>query len=250
MARRRKTKGTTKCPEPINTLIDLAAAATFDYIAYKRRKKHGGKPTRIDPYEAAGIAYGLGHLDSTEDIIRLGGKLGAMGAFNDEESEVDPYKVAGTAFDAGAAEDIFEFGSIPSMTDASTHSANTAEMIEATYGISAADYTTRDDFIKAINTARFSECVVTGSEHKENLVADGAVLCKVSCLDNGQIIECISNDISAKPGTTVRIAFANGEQKDGIILTVTNAPENEADCKLARLPRIMNGDTRRSFSGF
>ena len=32
-------KKSSKCPEPLNTLIDLAAAATLDYVAYKRRQK-------------------------------------------------------------------------------------------------------------------------------------------------------------------------------------------------------------------
>lgn len=34
MAKNRRKKS-SKCPEPFNTLIDLAAAATLDYIAYK-----------------------------------------------------------------------------------------------------------------------------------------------------------------------------------------------------------------------
>ena len=42
------------------------------------------KKKKIDPYAAAGIAFGLGKLNSTEDILALGGMLGAMGAFDDE----------------------------------------------------------------------------------------------------------------------------------------------------------------------
>lgn len=42
------------------------------------------KKKKIDPYAAAGIAFGLGKLNSTEDILALGGILGAMGAFDDE----------------------------------------------------------------------------------------------------------------------------------------------------------------------
>lgn len=40
MAKRRKKS--SKCPEPFNTLIDLAAAATLNNIGYKRRQKRGG----------------------------------------------------------------------------------------------------------------------------------------------------------------------------------------------------------------
>ena len=84
MAKKRRKKS-SKCPEPFNTLIDLAAAATLDYVAYKRRQKRGGSKTKIDPYAAAGAAYGMGLIDDTEDLIKLGGMLGAMGAFDDDD---------------------------------------------------------------------------------------------------------------------------------------------------------------------
>jgi hypothetical protein len=88
MAKKRSRKKSSKCPEPFNTLIDLAAAATMDYISYKRRQKNGGKRNKIEPYAAAGVAMGLGKLNSTEDAIMLGGLLGAMGAF--DEDSVSP----------------------------------------------------------------------------------------------------------------------------------------------------------------
>ena len=37
---------------------------------------------RIDPYKAAGIAYGSGHFDSFENQLRFAGMLGAHGAFD------------------------------------------------------------------------------------------------------------------------------------------------------------------------
>ena len=72
MAKRRSRK-ISKCLEPFNTLIDLAGAAALDYISYKRRQKHGYKKTKIDPYAATGVAFSLGKLETTEDILELGG---------------------------------------------------------------------------------------------------------------------------------------------------------------------------------
>ena len=91
MSRRKKKKTSSKCPEPFNTLIDLAAAATMDYIFYKRRQKRGGKKNgKIDPYAATGAAMGLGLINDTEDLIKFGGVLGAMGAFDpDDELYID-----------------------------------------------------------------------------------------------------------------------------------------------------------------
>lgn len=92
MAKRKSTRKSTKCPEPLNSMIDLAAAATLDYISYKCRKSKGHH-TRIDPYAAAGVAIGLGKLNSTEDVIMLGGLLGALGAFDDTaDTEHSRYK--------------------------------------------------------------------------------------------------------------------------------------------------------------
>lgn len=46
MAKKRKRKS-SKCPEPFNTLIDLAAAATLDYVDYKRRQKRGTRELKL-----------------------------------------------------------------------------------------------------------------------------------------------------------------------------------------------------------
>lgn len=41
---------------------------------------------KIDPYKAAGMAWGSGKIKSFEDIMRLGAVLGSQDAF-DEDSE-------------------------------------------------------------------------------------------------------------------------------------------------------------------
>jgi len=83
--RKRTSKKRERIPV-IDTLIDLAGAATLDYLAAKRRQKHDSKRgSKIDPYEATGIAMGLGMINDTEDIIKLGGVLGAMGAFDEDD---------------------------------------------------------------------------------------------------------------------------------------------------------------------
>lgn len=86
MSKRKRTSKKRERIPVIDTLIDLAGAATLDYLAAKRRQKYGSKRgNKIDPYEATGIAMGLGMINDTEDIIKLGGVLGAMGAFDDDK---------------------------------------------------------------------------------------------------------------------------------------------------------------------
>ena len=48
--------------------------------AVEASKDKNGKP---DPYEAAGMAMGMGNF-SFEDQMRLGAMLGAQGAFDDD----------------------------------------------------------------------------------------------------------------------------------------------------------------------
>lgn len=56
---------------------------TLDYLAAKRRQKNGTKRSKkIDPYAATGAAMGMGLIKDTDDIIKFGGVLGAMGAFD------------------------------------------------------------------------------------------------------------------------------------------------------------------------
>ncbi len=98
MAKRRKSKKRERIPF-IDSLIDLAGAAVFGYISYKQRENRKSKSgnKRIDPYAAAGVAMGMGMLNDTEDLLRLGGILGAMGAFDpDEPDEVYRSSYAGS----------------------------------------------------------------------------------------------------------------------------------------------------------
>ena len=54
---------------PFDTLIDLAEIITMGYVENKIREQNRSKKNKIDPYAAAGAAFGMGKLKSTEDII-------------------------------------------------------------------------------------------------------------------------------------------------------------------------------------
>lgn len=52
MAKKRRKKS-SKCPEPFNTLIDLAAGATMNAIANKMEEKHHYRKRGVpNPYRA------------------------------------------------------------------------------------------------------------------------------------------------------------------------------------------------------
>lgn len=90
MSKKKRSKKRERIPV-IDTLIDLAGAMTLDYLAAKRRQKYGTKHSKkIDPYAATGAAMGMGLIKDTDDLIKFGGVLGAMGAFDsDDDSPVN-----------------------------------------------------------------------------------------------------------------------------------------------------------------
>ena len=82
MSKKKSSKKRERIPV-IDALIDLAGAMTLDYLAAKRRQKYGTKHSKkIDPYAATGAAMGMGLIKDTDDLIKFGGVLGAMGAFD------------------------------------------------------------------------------------------------------------------------------------------------------------------------
>lgn len=85
MAKRKKHKQSSKCPEPLNTMIDLAGGITMGLIAGHMEKKHRYKARgKINPYEVSAFGLASGRMKSTEDILRTGAVLGALGSFDDD----------------------------------------------------------------------------------------------------------------------------------------------------------------------
>lgn len=85
MAKRKyHSSSPSHCPNFFGDLLDLGEAFILDcYSArYRERRRASGNPLRIDPYAAAGAAMGMGRLNSFDDIMRLGGILGSLGAFD------------------------------------------------------------------------------------------------------------------------------------------------------------------------
>lgn len=65
-------------------LLNMAGSAALNHFAHKYESGN-----KVNPYAAASTAYSLGQLKSTEDLLKLGGALGAMGAFDSNEEEED-----------------------------------------------------------------------------------------------------------------------------------------------------------------
>lgn len=95
MAKRKKSSGKiSKCPEPINTMIDLAAGLTMGAVASRMEKKYNySKKGKINPYSVSAVGLATGRIKNTKDILRTGAILGALGSFDvDADDEYDNYR--------------------------------------------------------------------------------------------------------------------------------------------------------------
>ncbi len=214
MAKRKgNRRNSSKCPEPFNTMIDLAGAIAIDYIRAKKRKK-GGNRSRIDPYAAAGVAMGMGRLNSTEDIIALGGLLGAMGAF-DDDSYSKPHDN--------------RYAWRLNCEDGSA------------YGVDPADYETRAEYNAALAHVKGS-CSVRESCPTQPLKTsaapeevihesysfDSIVFCRVSRLDNGANVFYRAAENAFCVGDKVVVPVEDNKTALAIVLSISKScPTNE-----------------------
>lgn len=241
MAKNRRKKN-SKCPEPFNTLIDLAAAAALNYISYKRRQKRGGKKhSKIDPYAAAGIAMGMGKLNSTEDIIKLGGFLGAMGAFDDDNDTNDysTYTSSGT--------------SSRRVYQPSTHKTSNKNRYAwrmncengSSYGIYPEHYETRNEYNAALKRAKRDKTTTQSQSNiaeirdmktESQVTCSNITVCKISRLDNGNNLYCKTNNSLIKVGDAVSIVYKN-DNYNGVVISIEKISSVE---NIEVLPEIVD----------
>lgn len=135
-----KRKKSSKCPEPLNSMIDLAAGLTMAAIASNKEKKHNYSARgKINPYAAIAVGMATGRIKNTEDIIRTGAILGAMGSFDDDDTCDDP---------------LISTGSFIHTNDNRYAWRLNCEDGSA-YGISPEDYETREEYNEALHNEKY-----------------------------------------------------------------------------------------------
>lgn len=85
MAKRRKS---SKCPEPINTLLDVAGAATLGLYVKHKVKKDFENGCGEESAKAAAMVFGMGSMRrGSQGKINLGGLVGLNSALKDIERQ-------------------------------------------------------------------------------------------------------------------------------------------------------------------
>ena len=221
--RRRSSKKSSKCPEPFNTLIDIAAGLTMGAVASHMEKKYNySKKGKINPYAVSAAKMAAGRMNSTEDILRTGAVLGAMGSFDVEADDVPSYKPY-----------VPEDPVFSQIRETKVNDNRYAWRLNcedgSAYGVSPYDYETRAAYNQALANARKNTAGTTEESapetHDAAPVSQQKYLCvRVSRLDNGANQYYLAGDKPIKIGDTVAVPTENGTAT-GIVIGIEERAE-------------------------
>lgn len=227
MAKRRKSskRKSSKCPEPLNTLLDLAAGATMNVVANNMEKKYQYRKRGVpNPYRASAFGLSTGRLKSTEDIIRLGGLMGAMGSFDVEPVGKTRRRSSGPSWQY----DDLDTGKRKPHSNKYAWRLNCED--GSAYGVSPDAYETKEAYNLALEKAKAaaSEVHIVPTPDDEEHSEEGQPLhdsmallyCKVSLLESGKNEYFIAEGITPAVGNTVLVRGEDGKEQRGIVLTI------------------------------
>ena len=234
MAKRKKFKRSSKCPEPFNTLIDIAGGIAMNAIANKMEKKHHySQKGKINPYKVSAFKIGTGGFNSTEDIVRTGAFLGAIGSFDAESDTAYPkHKMINVTPEDPIFNQIKYSSTINNKYAWRLNCQDGSE-----YGVEPCDYETREEYNEALEEAKeyfiSDDCVADDIEeeiHEDTTVVSNSpfVLCRLSLLSNGHNIFAIPNDMPFKAGDRVIVQLSNNKKEEAIVLSVEQHTSSSA----------------------
>ena len=140
----KKYKKSNKCPEPLNTMIDLAGAAALSALVKSKVKRDYQKGIGEESARAAAFVFGIGSLRrGGEGLVNLGGLVGLNSALNDIQRQGIPRSPMKTtpkrqSNSAPAPKDIWR-----------DHCEDGSD-----FGIYPQDYDSPDDYMEALREAR------------------------------------------------------------------------------------------------
>ena len=238
MAKRRKS---SKCPEPLNTMLDLAGAAVLGvYTRHKILKDYergeGGKSAK-----AAMLVHGAGALRHGSDgLISLGGMYGVSSALKAIEKKERCEIITGE--EASIAEP-----AIPAPSKSRNYYAWRLNCEDGSaYGVSPDDYETKADYNAALAHARMRcqeelRCPPPPAAMPEPPAVAAYRLCRVSRLDNGQNAYYLA-DTQYTVGSRVTVCTEDGTAT-GIVLSYEEHSEATMPVSPEKISWIIGKDS-------
>ena len=147
MAKRKKYSA-SKCPEPLNTMIDLAGAIALGAFTKHQIKKDYQRGRGPEAVKAATMVYGTGAMRrGSKGVIALGGLYGVNSAIRDIEKGQATAKRRTPAYD-----DKINFSPYKNNDNRYAWRLNCED--GSAYGVSPENYETRDAYNRALSKAK------------------------------------------------------------------------------------------------
>ena len=224
-----KRYSASKCPEPLNTLIDIAGAITLGAITKHKIKSDYRKGCGEESIKAAMMVHGMGAMRrGGEGLISLGGIYGVNSAIRDIERSETRARLQRPVYDDG-----IDFPPYKTNDNRYAWRLNCEDGTE--WGVYPEDYETRDAYNQALDDARGGHPIKTVElpepepEEAENPFKNSPLLCcRVSRLDNGANEYYLTDDETIKIGDTITVSTDAGTS-DGIVIGVKRLSEMNPD---------------------
>ena len=228
MAKRKKYSA-TKCPEPLNTMIDLAGALALGVYTNHKIKSDYRKGQGAESVRAATMVYGMQSMRrGTAGTLGLGGLLGVNSAIRGiERSEAARRRVP-------VYDDEIDFP--PYKTNDNRYAWRLNCEDGSAYGVSPLNYETRDAYNLALKAAKggqpkmvHEEPIQEATEPEAPFRDSPLLCCRVSRLDNGANEYYLTSDEGIKVGDTITVTSDAGTS-EGVVIGVRRLSEmTEAD---------------------
>lgn len=229
MAKRKKSYSAAKCPEPLNTMIDLAGALAMGAFAKHQIKKDYRRGQGAESVKAATMVYGMGAMRrGSEGLISLGGLHGVNSAIRDIEKSEAAARRRVLVYDDG-----IDFP--PYKTNDNRYAWRLNCEDGTPYGVSPFDYETRDAYNQALSLVKgsqpeekYQEPAPKAQTAEAPFRGSPLLCCRVSRLDNGANEYYLTDDNSIKVGDTITVSTDAGTS-DGIVIGIKRLSEMTED---------------------
>lgn len=235
MAKKRRKKS-SKCPEPFNTLIDIAAGITMNAVANKMEEKHHYRKRGVpNPYRASAIGMSMGKLNKTEDVIKLGGFLGAMGSFDPDDTESGHHSSHSSSIGYHADEPWeFDNMNVSPTTNSNKYAWRMNCEDGSAYGIHPEDYETRQAYNLALANAKNTTVSFESAEDNSKeiietpdvVIQEKYIYCKISRIDNGENDYFFLGGLDLRVGDFVVVPTDAGQSK-AIVIQISSYTADE-----------------------
>ena len=154
---KRRRKNYSKCPEPLNTLIDILGAVALGTYARHKVKEDYKSGHGEESIKAAALVYGSGALRSgSQGIINLGGLVGVSKGIDDIKRMQDDYTApSSTVNNASFVPDKETKGQTPNVEKQPGNNRWRKHCEDGTiYGINPENFSSADDYAQALYDAK------------------------------------------------------------------------------------------------